>query len=203
VDAAAAADAGAVGRRTAVIAVAASTGGPPALDTVLTALPARFGVPILVVQHISTGFLDGLIRWLDDRTALPVRRARDGARVEPGVWFAPEDAHLVLDDEMHTRFDTQSVAGYHRPAADVLLSSVARAAGRHAVSVVLTGMGSDGAEGTAAIRGAGGLAIAQDQASAVIYGMPRAAAEAGAQLVLPLDAVGPTLSSLTAVQPAA
>jgi two-component system chemotaxis response regulator CheB len=187
---------GAIGRRASVIAVAASTGGPVALEAVLAALPARFRVPVLVVQHISTGFLGGLIGWLDGRAALPVKGAPDGSPVEPGVWFAPEGAHLVLDDQMRTQFDTQTVAGYHRPAADVLLSSVARVAGERAVSVVLTGMGSDGAEGTAAVRGAGGLTIAQDEPTSVIYGMPRAAAEAGAELVLPLDAIGPALSRL-------
>lgn len=194
---------GAIGRRASVIAVAASTGGPLALEAVLSGLPAGFHVPVLVVQHIATGFLDGLVDWLDDRAALPVGRARDGSLVGPGVWFAPEGAHLVLDDEMRTRFDSQSVAGYHKPAADVLLSSVARVAGKEAVSVVLTGMGSDGAEGTAAVRGAGGLTIAQDRPSSVIYGMPRAAAEAGAELVLPLDAIGPALSRLVAGRPAA
>jgi len=190
---------GVIERRASVIAVAASTGGPVALETVLSALPAGFAVPVLVVQHIATGFIDGLVDWLDDHTALPVGHAHDGSVAGPGAWFAPEGAHLVLDDDMRTRFDTQSVAGYHRPAADVLLSSVARVAGARAVSVVLTGMGSDGAEGTAAVRGAGGLTIAQDQASSVIYGMPRAAAEAGAELVLPLEAIGPALSRMVAV----
>jgi two-component system chemotaxis response regulator CheB len=170
-----------------------------ALEVVLAGLPAGFAVPILVVQHIASGFLDGLVDWLDDRVALPVARAFDGSSAAPGVWFAPEGVHLVLDDRMHTRFDTQSVAGYHRPAADVLLCSVARVARQQAVSVVLTGMGSDGASGTAAIRGAGGLTIAQDRASSLIYGMPRAAAEAGAEIVLPLDAIGATLSRLLPV----
>lgn len=193
----------AVARRASVIAVAASTGGPVALETVLSRLPAGFAVPVLVVQHITSGFLDGFVDWLDERIALPVRRALDGSSVGPGVWFAPDDVHLVLDDTMRTRFDTQSVAGYHRPAADVLLSSVARVAREQAVSVVLTGMGSDGAAGTAAIRGAGGLTIAQDEASSLLYGMPRAAAEAGAELILPLDAIGPALTRLLPVAAAA
>lgn len=195
--------AGAVGRRASVIAVAASTGGPVALEAVLSRVPAGFAVPVLVVQHITSGFLDGFVDWLDERVALPVRRALDGSPVGPGVWFAPEGAHLVLDDGMRMRFDTQSVAGYHRPAADVLLSSVARVARAQSVSVVLTGMGSDGAAGTAAIRSGGGLTIAQDQASSVLYGMPRAAAEAGAELILPLEAIGPALSRLLPVAVAA
>lgn len=189
----------ALGRPASVVAVAASTGGPQALEALLRGLPAAFAVPVLVVQHISTGFLDGLVDWLDERAALPVRRARAGAAAGAGVWFAPEGAHLVVDDRMRTQFDTQSVAGYHRPAADVLLSSVARVAGARGVSVVLTGMGSDGAQGTAAVRSARGLTIAQDEASSVIYGMPRAAAEAGAELVLPLERIASALTGLVPV----
>lgn len=193
----------AAARPASVVALAASTGGPVALENVLSTLPAGFPVPVLVVQHISSGFLDGFVDWLDGRVALPVRRALDRSRLRAGVWFAPEGVHLVLDDTMCTRFDSQTVVGYHRPAADVLLSSVARVAQEQAVSVVLTGMGADGAAGTAAVRGAGGLTIAQDQASSLLYGMPRAAAEAGAQLILPLDAIGPTLSRLLPVAAAA
>ena len=183
-------------RTASVVAIAASTGGPLALQALLRDLPADFRVPVLVVQHIADGFLEGLVGWLDDHAGISVRQARDDTPVEPGVRFAPDAAHLVVDDRMRTRFDTQSVAGYHRPSADVLLSSVARVAGAGAVSVVLTGMGSAGAEGTAAVRSAGGLTIAQDEPSSLIYGMPRAAAEAGAELVLPLESIAPALARL-------
>jgi two-component system chemotaxis response regulator CheB len=183
-------------RQASVVAICASTGGPPALDVVLGALPADFAPPVLVVQHISPGFLDGLIGWLDQRVALPVRRARDACPVERGVWFAPDDAHLVLDQTRRTRFDTDTVAGYHRPSADVLFTSVAASAGSAAAAVVLTGMGSDGAEGVAAVRAAGGLTIAQDERTSSVYGMPRAAAEQGAEMVLPLPEIGKALSRL-------
>lgn len=188
------------GRRTAVVAICASTGGPPALASLLAALPAGFRLPILVVQHMADGFLDGLIGWLGTRAALPVRPARDGVPLESGVWFAPEHAHLVVDERRRTVFDAESIAGYHRPAADVLFTSMAAAVGAGAVSVVLTGMGSDGADGTAAVRAAGGLTIAQDRETSAIFGMPRAAAEQGAELILPLPEITRRLVELAPVQ---
>jgi two-component system chemotaxis response regulator CheB len=190
------ANASARARRPSIVAICASTGGPPALDAVLTELPADYPLPVLVVQHMSPGFLEGLIAWLDPRVGPPVRRAPDGARAGPGVWFAPEGAHLVLDGSHRMVHDTDSISGYHRPAADMLLTSVAAAVGRRAVSVVLTGMGSDGAEGTGAVRAAGGLTIAQDRATSAIFGMPRAAAEHGAEQILPLQEIGRALRRL-------
>lgn len=184
------------GRAASVIGISASTGGPVALLAVLEPLPADFPVPILVVQHIAAGFLDGLVSWLDAAVAVQVRRARDRSSVGPGVWFAPDDAHLMLDARLRTHFDSATVSGYHRPAGDVLLTSIAAAVGPRGTAVVLTGMGSDGAQGTAAVRAAGGLTIAQDEGSSVVYGMPRAAAEEGAELVLPLGQIGPVLAGL-------
>jgi two-component system chemotaxis response regulator CheB len=187
-------------RPASVVAICASTGGPAALEAVLAELPADYALPVLVVQHMSPGFLDGLIAWLDPRVGPSVRRAPDGERAGPGVWFAPEGAHLVLDESRRMVYDAESVAGYHRPAADVLFTSVAAAVGRRAVSVVLTGMGSDGAEGTGAVRGAGGLTIAQDRDTSAIFGMPRAAAEQGAELILPLQEIGRALARLGAAR---
>jgi two-component system chemotaxis response regulator CheB len=184
-------------RSVSAIGVAASTGGPPALRAVLGSLPADFSVPIVVVQHIARGFLGELVHWLDGQVALPVRTAGNGVALGPGAWMAPEDAHLVVEDGLTTRLDRHTVSGYHRPAADVLFASLASAAGPDAAAVVLTGMGSDGAEGAAAVRACGGLTIAQDQASSVVYGMPRAAAELGAERVLPLSEIGPALSRLS------
>jgi two-component system chemotaxis response regulator CheB len=185
------------GRRASVIAIGASTGGPHALLEVLSRLPPEYPVPVLIVQHMSDGFTTGLARWLDQQIPLPVAMAEAGSSPRRGVWFAPEGSHLVLDRALRMCLDGALEAGAHRPAADVLLTTVARAAGAGAVGVVLTGMGRDGAEGVAAIRAAGGLTIAQDEATSVVWGMPRAAAERGAQLVLPLEKIGLTLSGLT------
>ena len=145
---------------------------------------------------MAIGFLDGMIGWLDSEVALPVAVARDGAPARAGVWFAPEGAHLMLNKERRFVFDSDSIAGYHRPAADMLFTSMAAAVGSGVVSVVLTGMGSDGAEGTGAVRAAGGLTIAQDRATSVIFGMPRAAAEHGAELILPLQDIASLLARL-------
>jgi two-component system chemotaxis response regulator CheB len=183
-----------------VVAVCASTGGPRALETVLTDLPADFPLPILVVQHIGRGFMDGLVRWLDRRAALPVKLATHGQPAVPGVWFAPEDAHLLLEPSMTLALDGVTDVGAHRPSADLLLESVAASAGAGAVGVVLTGMGRDGAVGVAAIRQQGGRAIAQDEESSAVFGMPRAAAEAGAETTLPISGIARALRRLAAVR---
>ena len=183
-------------RRGAAIGLCASTGGPQALTTLLRALPGEFPVPVLVVQHMSAGFLEGFAEWLAHSVALPVRLARDDAPLERGVTLAPEGAHLLLTPARRLRLDRRGPADGHRPSGDALLGSLAEATGADAVGVVLTGMGRDGAAGVAAIVAAGGLTIAQDEASAAIYGMPRAAAESGAALVLPLADIAATLARL-------
>jgi two-component system, chemotaxis family, protein-glutamate methylesterase/glutaminase len=192
----------AAGREARIVAIGASTGGPPALTSVLSRLPADFRIPVVVVQHITPGFAGGLVSLLDRRVPLPVRFAVEGARIGPGIWFAADDAHLGIDHAMRFSLDRTTRRGAHRPSLDMLFESVAAAAGDGAVGVVLTGMGRDGALGVAAIRAAGGLTIAQDEASSAVFGMPRAAIDAGADLVLPLDEVGPALSSLRAVRAA-
>lgn len=186
------------GRRFAAIGICASTGGPAALRSVLGALPASFPIPVLVVQHITKGFMRGLVDWLSHDLSVPVRLAVPGAPLEPGVAFAPDGAHLAVDAEQRLRYDRDgSLADYHCPAADVLFASMATTLGASAAAVVLTGMGSDGAEGMAAVGAAGGLTIAQDEGSSAIYGMPRAAFERGAELVLPVEQIGPALKALT------
>jgi two-component system, chemotaxis family, protein-glutamate methylesterase/glutaminase len=189
---------GAGDRRFRVVGIGASTGGPPALLAVLAELPADFPLPVLVVQHIAPGFGEGLISWLDRRVPLPVGVARPGETARRGIWFAPDDAHLRLEPSMRVSIDSETEAGPHRPSLDVLFRSLADSAGPGAVGVVLTGMGRDGAEGVKAIRAAGGLVVAEDEETSAVFGMPRAAIEAGADLVLPLPELGPALRSLPA-----
>ncbi|HEY2142029.1 MAG TPA: chemotaxis-specific protein-glutamate methyltransferase CheB [Solirubrobacteraceae bacterium] len=177
------------------VGVGASTGGPPALEAVLGALRADFSVPVVVVQHMAPGFIDGLARWLDQKLQIAVRVAREGEAAGPGVWFAPDEAHLVLTRSMRFALDRKTNAA-HRPSVDSLLLSLAQSLGDKAVGVVLTGMGKDGAEGAAAIRRAGGLVIVQDQASSVVYGMPRAAAQGGADLTLSPAEIGYALDAM-------
>jgi two-component system chemotaxis response regulator CheB len=185
------------------IGICASTGGPRALETVLAGLPADFPTPVLVVQHMTAGFIGGLVRWLDKRVPLHVDFPREGQPAMPGVWFAPEDAHLRLESPMTLTLDADTDVGPHRPSADVLLESMAEAAGAGAIGVVLTGMGRDGAAGVAKLHRGGGSAIAQDEASSVVFGMPRAAAEAGAELVLPVSQIAGALRQLTPLGAAA
>jgi two-component system, chemotaxis family, protein-glutamate methylesterase/glutaminase len=185
------------GRPARAIGICSSMGGPHALLEVLGSLPASFPLPILIAQHITTGFASGLALWLDKNVALPVRIAPAGEAVTGGVWLAPDDAHLLLAAGCRLLLRPGSADDRHVPSGDVLLQSLAAVLGRDAVSVVLTGMGRDGAEGTAAVRAAGGFTIAQDGASSAIYGMPRAAAERGAERILPLDEIGAELCRLT------
>jgi two-component system chemotaxis response regulator CheB len=177
------------------VGVGASTGGPGALRKVLGRLPADYPVPIMVVQHIGAGFLAPLVSWLDGQIALPVGVARHGALIEPGVWLAPDGAHLTVTRSLRIVLDHADTAGLHCPSVDKLLESMAAAFGARSVAVVLTGMGSDGARGVAAITSAGGLALAQDEASSAVFGMPRAAGEQGAQ-TLPLDEIPDALQQL-------
>jgi two-component system chemotaxis response regulator CheB len=179
-----------------VIGICASTGGPGALVRVLNHLPADFELPVLVVQHMGDGFIDGLASWLDDEVPLSVGVASDGAPLESGVRLAPAGAHLKLQGR-RLGLDAVTVCGAHRPSGDVLLSSLARSVGAGAVAVVMTGMGRDGAAGLGQVAAAGGITIAQDEASSAIFGMPRAAAELGARMILPLDAIGPELAALS------
>jgi two-component system, chemotaxis family, protein-glutamate methylesterase/glutaminase len=190
-------------RPAAIVGIAASTGGPPALAEMLSDLPAAYPIPILVVQHMSSGFTEGFTRWLDGEISLPVRMAIAGAQPQPGVWVAPEGAHLVLTPGGRVALDDTTVQGLHRPSGDMLLHSLAAHPGRDAVAVVLTGMGRDGAAGLRDVRQAGGLTIAQDEASSSVYGMPRAAAECGAELVLPLAGISTRLRALRPVARAA
>ena len=164
-----------------VVAVGASTGGPAALATILRALPATTPVPVLVVQHITPGFDAALAAWLDETMPLPVRLAADGQPVRPGeVVIAPAGSHLGLSGAGRIELHQGPPVDGHRPSATHLFASVARVFGPRALGVILTGMGSDGAAGLLELRRAGGTALAQDEASCVVAGMPGAAVAAGA-----------------------
>jgi two-component system, chemotaxis family, protein-glutamate methylesterase/glutaminase len=190
------------GRHSAVIGICASTGGPQALGAVLAELPDSFPIPVLVVQHIATGFTAGLARWLEGTIGPAVRLASERTRLGPGVWIAPEDAHLVLCGDRMIALDRDGPPGLHRPSGDVLFESLARHAGADAAAVVLSGMGRDGAAGLESVRDAGGLTIAQDEETSAIFGMPKAAAESGAELILPPPAIGKVLGQLVPAEQA-
>jgi two-component system chemotaxis response regulator CheB len=176
--------------RARVIAIAASTGGPPALSRILSELPAGFRAPILVVQHIAEGFADGLAKWLGASSPLAVQVARDGEPLEPGhVYLAPDRCHLGVAGERIALDDGPPVDGF-KPSGSHLFESVARSYGPAALGLILTGMGRDGVQGLAALRAAGGTVVAQDKETSVIFGMNGEAVLAGlTDDVLPLDAL--------------
>ena len=179
-----------------VIGVCASAGGPQALMEMISALPAEFDVPVLVVQHIADGFTDRLITWLERSVRVPVRLAEHGASLRPGVWIAPENQHLVLTADNSLALVELSTPTHYCPSGDVLLHSLADHAGSRAAGIVLSGMGSDGADGLAALRLSGGLTIAQDEATSGVFGMPKVAAQRGAEHVLPPRAIAAALVDL-------
>jgi two-component system chemotaxis response regulator CheB len=170
-----------------VVAVAASTGGPSALATLLSGL-AGLQAPVLVVQHLHPDFTTGLVEWMSRVSALPVETASPRQLARPGrIYFAPGGRHLRYGANGRLELD-ESPATVHRPSADELFRSVADHAGSAGVGVLLTGMGDDGARGLLAIHQQGGLTLAQDEASSAVFGMPKAAVRLGAVTeLLPLD----------------
>ena len=181
-----------------IAAIAASTGGPSALTRILGSLNRDTPVPILAVQHIARGFDQGLVEWLDRSSNLPVRLAEHGSPLRPGhVFLAPNDFHLGLGQNGQLSLQDDPPIGGHRPSATFLFSSIAKAYGSRAMGVVLTGMGQDGARGLLELRRAGGWTLAQDEATSVVYGMPKAAIEAGAVArVLPLDEIAEAMTGM-------
>ncbi|HEY5460963.1 MAG TPA: chemotaxis-specific protein-glutamate methyltransferase CheB [Deferrimonas sp.] len=169
------------GMRFEVLGVGASTGGPTALRELFSRLPADFPFPILVVQHITAGFTAGFVEWLRQHTPLDVRVANEEDRAVPGtILIAPEGRQLEVLSGGAVRSTSRKPRGVHLPSADTLLSSLASAYGRKCIGVLLTGMGSDGAEGLLDIRRAGGFTLAQDEETCVVFGMPREAVRRGA-----------------------
>jgi two-component system chemotaxis response regulator CheB len=174
-----------------LVVIGASTGGPPALQALVGALPGDFPCGVVVVQHMPPGFTASLAERLDSLSALTIREAASHDRIEPGhVLVAPGGWHLLLRQAgraMEVELAEEPRDTLHRPSVDVTFASAAQLHGRRALAVVLTGMGSDGLEGVRAIKAAGGKAFVQDEESCVVYGMPRAVAEAGlADAVVPL-----------------
>ncbi len=178
-----------------IVAIGASTGGPPALQTILSHLPGHFPLPILCVQHISIGFLSGLVSWLATSCQVKVLIARTDEIPQPGcVYFPPENNHLLIDRKGRLQPSNDPLFGGHRPSVTVTFRSVAEYYGDTAIGVLLTGMGRDGGEGMQSLAQVGALTIAQDEASCVVFGMPKDAVERGAaRAVLPIGDIARAL----------
>ena len=180
-----------------LIVIGASTGGPRALQEVLSKLPADLPAAVVMVQHMPPGFTQSLAHRLDEHSPLLVQEAADGDRLARGlVLLAPGDFHLRLNLR-RVALDHGPPRHYVRPAADVLMESAAENHGAAVIGVVLTGMGSDGTDGAGDIKAAGGKVIAEHESTSVVYGMPRSVVEAGlADWVVPLPDVAAKLVNL-------
>jgi two-component system chemotaxis response regulator CheB len=184
-----------------VIAIGASAGGTEAIREIVTQLRPDLP-PIVVVQHIPAAFIAPLVSRLDTLTPLELRVATSGERLQRGtVLFAPGNKHLVVmrrGDDLVTQLLDGPPVLRHRPSVDVLFRSVAASAGAQAIGVICTGMGSDGADGLAEMRGFGARTIAQDSATCVVFGMPREAiARGAAEAVLPLGSIAGAITELS------
>lgn len=177
-----------------LVAIAASTGGPAALQVLLPQLPAELGAGIVIVQHIAPGFTRPLAERLDAISQIRVKEAEDGEPITPSLaLLSPADRHLTVvreGDALFAQLRTEPADALYRPSATVLFDSVARACGASACAVILTGMGDDGSVSLRTILAKGGHTIAQDEATSLIYGMPKRAVEAGGVAVsLPLEKI--------------
>jgi two-component system chemotaxis response regulator CheB len=181
-----------------IVAIGASTGGPPVLHTILAALPPDFPVPLLIVQHIAAGFVGGLAQWLAQSAGRGIHVAAAGQQPLPGnAYLAPDGAHMGIDRGGRITLSQSDPENGLRPAVNYLFRSVIDALGARAAGVLLTGMGRDGAEELKRMKDRGAITIAQDKASSVVHGMPGEAIKLdGATYVLPPDKIAATLALL-------
>jgi len=182
-----------------VVAIAASTGGPQALGKLFAQLTGSFPAPILVVQHMGHQFLAGFAQWLNTCTDLRVKIAEAGETARKGTVYLPaQDRHLEISRGGKLVLSSAPPVSGFRPAANVLLDSAARAYGPSVLAVILTGMGTDGAAGACTVKAAGGSVIAQDEATSVVFGMPKAAIDSGCvDQTMPLPEIAAKLLQLT------
>ena len=181
-----------------LVAIGASTGGPPALHKILSALPRDLAAPVLIVQHIAAGFTAGFVEWLGGAARFPVHIAAQGELPLPGhAYVAPDGLHMGVSGGPHIELSDQAPENGLRPSVNHLFRSAARVLGPRAVGVLLTGMGRDGAEELKAMKDKGAVTIAQDEASSVVHGMPGEAIKLGAATyILPPEGIASMLAGL-------
>lgn len=185
-------------RRVALVAIGASTGGPQILSRIFSQLPRHFPVPIVCVQHISTGFLEGMINWLQHSCKLPVEIATSGAEPRAGhIYFAPDGSDLTIDTTGRFSLQPGESASLHCPAIDALFRSVSKKYQSRAVGILLSGMGRDGAAGLKVMRDDGAATIVQNESTSIIFGMPAAAISLGAAgFVLSTDDIARAIAQI-------
>lgn len=181
-----------------IVALGASTGGPSVIETILAALPKTFPVPVLIVQHMSTGFIGGFVQWLANSSNLPVHVATHGALPLPGhVYVAPDEYHMKVERGGKIVLTSDEPEHGLRPSVSCLFRSIGEVYGCNAVAGLLSGMGRDGAEEMRLLKEQGATTFAQDKHSSVVHGMPGEAIRLdAATLVLPLDKIAPALTRL-------
>jgi two-component system chemotaxis response regulator CheB len=185
-----------------VIAMGASIGGPAALKVILSGLPKHFPLPILIVQHMSLGFMEGFVKWLGQSVDIPLKSAVDLEKITPGVvYFAPDNKHLELkrlNGELTIKLTNEPLVGGFRPSVTKMFESVSEVCGNRSLGVLLTGMGRDGADGLLKIKKSQGYTIVQDEKSSIVFGMPGVAKSIGAaDNELPLESIADYLIQLT------
>ncbi len=179
-----------------VVAMGASTGGPPVIEKILSSLPPDFSAPVLIVQHMAPGFIQGFVEWLGQTSALPVHIAFNGSIVRPGhVYFAPDGSQMKVDADGRIACTGDAPENGLRPSISYLLRSVAKVFGKKAAGVLLTGMGKDGAEELRMMREKGAFTIAQDEESSAVFGIPGEAVRLrAASYVLPPGKIAEVLA---------
>jgi two-component system chemotaxis response regulator CheB len=181
-----------------VVAIGASTGGPPVIEKILVGLPNNFPAPVLIVQHMAEGFIRGFAEWLGQRSSLPVHVPCDGSMTQPGhVYIAPDGVQMRMDAAGRISCRCESLENGLRPSVSYLFRSTAEVFGKNAIGVLLTGMGRDGAVELKLMKARGAVTIAQDEESSVVYGMPGEAVRLeAARYVLPADKIATVLTSI-------
>jgi two-component system chemotaxis response regulator CheB len=181
-----------------VVAIGSSTGGPVVLQTILSLLPKEFPAPVLIVQHVASGFISGFAEWLANSSPLPVRVAVDNERLMPGhVYLAPDGFHMGVSAGNRIMLSKGEPEKGLRPSVSYLFRSVAQVFGRNAIGVLLTGMGRDGAEELKLMKDKGAITIAQDKESSIVHGMPGEAISLGAATyVLPPERIASALATI-------
>ena len=181
-----------------LIAIGASTGGPQALTTVLSKFPANFQAAVVIIQHMDKKFTHGLASWLDQQIALPVKVIRDKDRPQKGVVQVPStDHHLVMAANGSLGYSVEPADNFYHPSVDVFFQSLTKNWSGKIIGVLLTGMGRDGAGGLLSLKEEGHHTIAQDEATSVVYGMPKAAMQLSAALeILPIHKIGARIVAL-------
>ncbi len=181
-----------------IVAIASSTGGPRALSVILSELPENFPCPIVIAQHIPQDFVYGMADWLNRISKLKVKRSDEGEILSPGtVYFSPSRKNMIINSNRKIVFTEKEPDEIYFPSCDTMLSSVADVYGENSIGVVLTGMGNDGVSGLKKVKGAGGVTIAQDEETSIVFGMPKAAIEEGCiDSILPLSKISNTVINM-------